>query len=219
MLTALVASLTLGIAAPQTIELTPTDDIWVYPHASDPEKDGYLRCWGVDGQAVAPDPAQNEEFSYSYLKFDLAKLPKDAKVTSARLVVWHVPEPAWGLDVSKSNPLQVRGLKPDFSEKDWEFDISKSLFPDKKKEAVFGSFFPEKITAGEAIKFEVDLLKGPGEFAKALKDASGTPDRKLGLALTSALNPSELGQRAVYKFYSKDWEKVEVRPKLILVTE
>ena len=52
-----------------------------------------------------------------------------------------------------------------------------------------------------------------------LKDASDTPDRTLGLALTSSINPSELGQRAVYKFYSKDWEKVEMRPKLTLVTE
>ncbi len=68
--------LTLGIAAPQTIELTPTDDIWVYPHASDPEKDGYLRCWGVDGQAVAPDPAQNEEF--------LLQLPQASTLPSCR---------------------------------------------------------------------------------------------------------------------------------------
>jgi len=219
MLTVLIAAMSVGLAAPQTIELTPTDDIWVYPHASDPEKDGYLRCWGVDGQAVAPDSNENDEFSYSYLKFDLAKLPKGAKVKEAKLVVWHVPDPAWSLDVAKTCPLEIRGIKPDFAEKNWEFDISKSLYPDKKKEAVFGSFFPEKMTAGQPTKFEVDLLKGPGGFAKFLKEASDAPDRNLGLALTSAINPSELGQRAVYKFYSKDWEKAEVRPKLTIVTE
>jgi len=219
MITTLVAALTLGIAAPQTIELQPTDDIWVYPHASDPEKDAYLRCWGAEGMAVAPDPNEGDEFSYSYLKFDLAKLPKGATVKEAKLTLWHVADAGWGLDVAKDNPLQVRGLKPDFSEKNWEYDISRTLYPAKENAAVFGSYAPEKVDLTKPTKFEVDLLKGPGGFAKFLKEASDTPDRQLGLAITSSINPSELGQKAVYKFYSKDWEKAELRPKLTLVVE
>lgn len=219
MLTTLVATLALGLAAPQTIELQPTDDIWVYPHASDPEKDGYLRCWGAEGQAVAANPEESEDFSYSYLKFDLSKLPKNATVKEAKLTLWHVTDPGWGLDVVKLNPLQVRGLKPDFSEKSWEYDISRSLYPAKENAAVFGSYAPEKVDITKPIKFEVDLLKGPGGFAKFLKKASDAPDRQLGLAITSSINPSELGQKAVYKFYSKDWEKADVRPKLTLVVE
>lgn len=213
-----IAFLALGLA-PQTMDLTPTDDIWVYPHATDPEKDVFLRCWGAEGMAVAPTPDEGDEFSYSYLKFDLAKLPKGAKLKEAKLVLWHVADPGWTLDVAKDNPLQVRGVKPDFAEKNWEFDISRTIFPAKEKTAVFGSFFPEKLKAGEPIKFEVDLLKGPGEFAKALEDASESPDRKLGLAITSSLDPSEIGQKSVYKFYSKDWEKSSQKPSLHLVVE
>src|SRR5215475_5485714 len=100
MVTALLATLAMGLA-PQTIELTPTDDIWVYSHADDPQKDEYLRCWGADGMAVAPTGEELEEFSYSYLKFNLNKLPKEVKLKEATLILWHIPDPGWGLDAAK----------------------------------------------------------------------------------------------------------------------
>jgi len=218
MVATLLAALTLGIA-PQTLSLNPTDDIWVYPHASDPEKDGYLRCWGAEGQAVAPDPDEGDEFSYSYLKFDLGKLPKTFTLKSAKLILWHVPDPGWDFGVSKENPVQVRGVGSTFAEKNWEYDISRTLFPDKAKEAVFGAMSSPKPEAGKPILFELDLLKGPADFAKFLKSSCEKPDRVLGLALTSTMNPSEFGQKSVYKFYSKDWEKADLRPVLKLLVE
>jgi hypothetical protein len=218
MIATLLAVLSIGVT-PQTLSLSPTDDIWVYPHASDPEKDGYLRCWGAEGQAVAPDPDEGEEFSYSYLKFDLGKLPKSFQLKSAKLVLWHVADPGWDISVSKENPVQVRGVGAAFAEKNWEYDISKTLYPEKTKEAVFGSLSSPKPEAGKPIMFEVDLMKGPGDFAKFLKVAAEKPDRMLGVALTSTINPSEFGQKSVYKFYSKDWEKADLRPALKLLAE
>ncbi|MBC8065469.1 MAG: hypothetical protein H7Y17_11595 [Chlorobia bacterium] len=208
---AVLAALTMGLSA-QTLEVLPTDDIWVYPHASDPQKDGYLRVWGVDGQAVATDPGQADEFSYSYLKFDLAKLPKSAVLKSVVLTLMHTPDPAWQAEEAKASPLEVRPLGKDFSEKGWEFGLGKTVFPGGRKEDVFGSFGPAKIDAGQPIKFEVDLLKGPN---KLLLSAGGS----FGVALTSKLDPSAIGNRAVYKFYSKDYDKAEYRPKLTISYE
>lgn len=209
MLTVL-ASLVLGVGV-QTLEFVPTDDVWVYPHASDPQKDGYLRVWGVDGQAVATDPAQAEEFSYSYLKFDLAKLPADAKVKSAILTLTHTLDPTWQASDAKAAPLEARLLKGDFAEKSWDFGLGKTVFPVSGKDAVLGSFAPTKVDAGQPIKFEIDLLKGPAKFVPT--------NAKLTIALTSSLDPSAIGNRAVYKFYSKDYDKVEYRPKLTIVIE
>lgn len=205
---AALAALTLGFAA-QTLEIAPSDDVWVYPHASDPQKDGYLRVWGAGGLAVASDPAQADEYSYSYLKFDLEKLPKDAAVKSAVLVLMHAPDPAWQAADAKRNPLEARSLGKDFSEKTWGFELGRTVFPGGKKQDVFGSFAPASIEAGKPIKFEIDLMKGPGKI-------KFSPGGSLILALTSTLDPSEIGNRAVYRFYSKDYDKTECKPRLIL---
>jgi hypothetical protein len=208
---AAIAALAIGLTAP-ALELTPTDDIWVYPHASDPQKDGYLRVWGVGGQSVATDPAQSDEYSYSYLKFDLSKLPKTAALKSVILTLVHTPDPTWQPSDVKSSPIEVRPLAKDFGEKTWEFGLGKTIFPSGRKEDVYGAFAPAKVDSGQPVKFEVDLLKGPN---KLLLPAGGS----FGVALTSTLDPSAVGNRAVYKFYSKDYDKVEYRPKLVITYE
>jgi hypothetical protein len=206
-----IAAIAIGLYAPP-IEFTPTDDIWVYPHASDPMKDGYLRVWGTNGDAVAPDPGQADEFSYSYLKFDLGKLKKDVPVKSAKLILTHTADPTWSLADAKATPLQARLLAKDFTEKAWEFGLGKTVFPTSGKEAVFGVAAPEKMDPGLPIKFEIDLLRGPAKFAPG-------SDGMVRIALTSALDPSAIGNRAVYKFYSKDYDKAEYRPKLVIFTD
>lgn len=35
---------------PKTVDLIPTEDVWVYPHAGDPSTDSYLRAWGAGGK-------------------------------------------------------------------------------------------------------------------------------------------------------------------------
>lgn len=206
-----LAAIAIGISAPQ-IEFAPTDDIWVYPHASDPMKDGYLRVWGTNGDAVASDPGQADEFSYSYLKFDLSKLKKDAPIKSAKLVLTHTPDPTWALADAKATPLEARQLSKDFTEKAWEFGFGKTVFPTSGKTGVYGVSAPEKMEPGQPIKFEIDLLRGPAKFAPG-------SDGTVRIALTSALDPSAIGNRAVYKFFSKDYDKAEYRPKLVIVTD
>ncbi len=209
MLAALVA---VVLAAPAgTIELTPTDDIWVYPHASDPQKDGYLRVWGVDGSAVASDPQMADEYSYSYLKFNVSKVPKDAKVRSVKLLLTHTPDPAWAAADSKAAPLEARLLAKDFSEKQWEFGSAKTIYPAAAKEAILGTAYAGKLEAGKPTVFEMDLTKASSKLLGKSDD--------LLIALTSALNPSAIGNRAVYKFYSKDYDKAEYRPKLVVETD
>jgi hypothetical protein len=208
MVTALIAALTVGYA-PQTLEFVPTDDIWVYPHASDPQKDGYLRVWGVDGTPVATDPAAADEFSYSYLKFDLAKIPANAKLKALSLVLTHTADPNWSAGDSKAAPLQARILEKEFGEKTWDFGIARSVFPVSGKERVIGEGTAGKIESGKPIQFEIDLLKGPAKLPSPLGSS-------LRLALTSALDPAAIGNRAVYKFYSKDYDKAEYRPKLVV---
>lgn len=209
-MTTVLAALVIGLSTPP-VEFTPTDDIWVYPHASDPMKDGYLRVWGTNGDAVAQDPGQADEFSYSYLKFDLGKLAKGATIKTAKLVLIHTPDPTWALSDAKATPLEARVLAKDFSEKAWEYSLGKSVYPTVAKSTVFGSGFPEKIEQEKPVRFEIDLMKGPAKFGAG-------PDGFVRIALTSALDPSAIGNRAVYKFFSKDYDKAEYRPKLVVET-
>ena len=211
MITAL-AAIVLGIQAP--IELYPTDDVWVYPHAGDPQTDEYLRVWGTDGISVAGDPASAESFGYSFLRFDGSKLPKGVTVTNATLVLIHTPDPAWTADDAKKAPLEARVLSENFSEKGWEYGFAKKVFPKSGQDNRFGTFAPAKIESGKPIKFEIDLSKGPAKLDRFLK--SGDP---FLIALTSTLDPSAVGNRATYKFFSKDYEKAEYRPKLIIQTK
>src|SRR5256885_1361944 len=121
MLLTMLAACVLA-TGPQTFDLTPTDDVWVYPHASDPQKDPFLRAWGSAGKAVAATPAEGSDFSYSYLKWDTAAISKaPGKVTEAKLIVTLIADPTYGEDEAKASPLEVRPLKGDFSEKTWDY--------------------------------------------------------------------------------------------------
>jgi hypothetical protein len=196
-----------ALLAPQTVELTPTDDVWVYPHAGDPQTDEFLRVWGTAGQAVSGDPAAAEEYGYSYLRFDISKLP-NKKPTSAELVLIHVPDPGWQPADSKSAPLEVRILNKDFTEKTWDYGKAKDIFPPSGKGAVVATTFADKVETGKPVVFRVDLMKDADKFK--------LNGNTVTFALTSSIDPANIGNQAVYKFYSKDTAKAELRPKLIL---
>src|SRR5688572_27918373 len=121
MLVLLAATVSLGAATldVKTIELFPTDDVWVYPHASDPTQDEFLRIWGVEGKSVAGKPDDLGTFSYSFLKWSIKDFPNDAKLVSANLVLTQVANPAYTTDDAKQAPIEVRPVPSNFKEKGW----------------------------------------------------------------------------------------------------
>ncbi|MBX7135927.1 MAG: hypothetical protein K1X67_24935 [Fimbriimonadaceae bacterium] len=210
------AMLLATLVVPQTFTKTPTDDVWVYPHASDPQKDAYLRIWGAGGKAVAGKSESIEDFSYCYLKFDLSDIPGEATLKEARLILTAVADPGWTKSDLKSTPLEARLAGSGFTEKDWVYEsFAAKLAPGEAKESIFGVAEVGEIEKGKEPVLTIDLLAGPGKFADEVKAAKG---KALALALTSRLDPSELGRAAIIKTYSKDGPE-KFRPVLRLVFE
>ena len=201
--------------APTTLTLTPSDDVWVYEHASDPAKDAYLRVWGNSGKAVSDDPADTGQFAYGYLRWDLSAIPTSAKITSAKLIVNQVADPDYTVDESKANPLEARALSGEFDEKSWTFSVAAKVFPKAGPEGLFGSGYPKQLSKdGHSVPITIDLLSGKGSFGTAVSGA-----KSISLALTSTLDPAVGGRTSVYKVFSKDAEKAENRPVLVLTYE
>src|ERR1044072_1779900 len=210
----MLAALALATAfmAPTTTELVPTDDIWVYPHASD-QKDAYLRVWSIGASDLAADADEMEQVSYAYLKFDVSKLPA-GKVTEAKLTVTSIASPTYTLEMAKLNPLVVRPLPSDFTEKTWAYDSTSKIKPEKGREAIFGKGFPETIPTEKEFTITIDLMKGPNKFADYVRKG-GT----MAISLSSSMDGAGNESRPVYKFFSKDAETAAKRPVLKIVTE
>jgi hypothetical protein len=205
-------SLAIALLATAPIRIVPTDDVWVYPHASDPAKDMYLRAWGQGGKSVADSPDGNDDFSYSYLKFDLAQVPK-GKLKSAKLVVWHISEPGFTETSSGLTPLEGRAIVGDFKETEWEVAMSRKVTPVVGPEGVFGTgAAPAGLGGTKEFQIVIDLMKGPRDFSKAISGST------VSIAITSKVDPSEGGMKSVYKFYSRNAEE-RLRPYLELELE
>jgi len=205
----------LAVAAlMQSVTLTPTDDIWVYPHASDPQRDEFLRVWGAEGKSVAGASDSVESFGYSYLQFDLTSLKIEAALTGAKLYVWHVPDPAWTKEDLKTTPIEARALSSGFAEKTWAYEAGlQKHTPGGAPQDLFGvGVLDGAIEPGKPVRLVVDLMAGKSAFAAYFQKAM--PTGKLALALTSAIDPSE-SRGMVFKLYSKDGPEA-TRPRLVL---
>lgn len=190
-----------------TVDLVPTDDVWVYPHASDPSTDPYLRCWGVDGLALPTDPADLGDFSFSLLKFDVRKV--QGKIASAELILTHNADPAYSAEQAKSGPLEARPVGSAFNEKAWTEEMGAKCMPGKE---LYGSVVPADWPAGKPFTLTIDLTKGKADFKAAIAKAiSG--DGTIAIALTSKISAEN---RGVYKVFSKDAEDKAKRPILRL---
>lgn len=211
-----LALLALLALAPSTVRLAPSDDVWVYPHASDPAKDSMLRIWGTSGHAAPVDATEAEELSMGYLKWDLSSLPGDKKLTKATLIVKNIPDPGFTPEQAKAAPLQARPVGAKFSEKDWTYEGLSALLPEREEKAVFGSASPDKWEKEKPVEIRIDLLKGPNDFRVYLRKAMDAPKHELALALTSAIDMASLGRSAIYKIYSRDERDAVVRPSLEL---
>ncbi len=210
----LTASLLLGGALLQakTLSLVPTDDAWVYPHGGDAMNDVYIRAWGADGNAVAQSPNDADAFSYTYMKFDVSGVPAGAKIKTGKLVLTHVPNAGYPKEAMTKTPLEVRAIGTDWSEKKWQFEISKKNAPKSGKEAIFGTSTAAGYQSDKEFKIEIDLSKSEG-FAALLKASAG---KELGLCLTSRMDPGENGRAYIYKMFSRNEEKASRRPVLEL---
>lgn len=200
----------LALSTLAEVALTPTDDIWAYPHASDPKSDVYLRVWGVSGEAVAKDAAEAESFAYSLLRFDTSSLPKTKKLTTAILRLTHVGKPSFTVESAAKAPLEVRPVRGDFAEKTWKYDDLFALKLESTDKAIFGKVSPSRFPDEDVFVIEIDLMKGENQFEPYLLNADGS----LKLALTSKLSVDQ--DRQTYKFFSKDAETASRRPQLIL---
>jgi len=200
----------LALAA-STLQLQPTDDVWVYPHAGDPSKDAYLRVWGSGGRAVAQDAVDTTDFGYSYLCF---KVPADLRsLKGAKLLLTHIAGPGYDKDFSKAFPLQVHPLKGSFEEKSWSYDQVSKIQPTDK---VFGTGWAENLSADKPFQIVIDLSKPEFyEYVAAAAKSGG----ELSLALCAKVDVAEVGMKSMYKIFSKDAETDANKPKLVLETE
>jgi len=208
----MVAWLIAALAA-ETISIEPSDDIWVYPHASDQVNDPYLRVWGADGKSLAGDAMEANSFSYSYLRFAIPKSAQGKRIISAKLVMSHVAQPAWDERFGTTYPLEVRAVGAFPSEGKWRYDSDLPNFMPKAGDE--GLFVKQGIKTGsgkDGTKIEIEFGKGALRLNELAK--SGNID----FALASTLNPAEIGDRIVYKFYSRSAEAAN-RPKLVLTIE
>ncbi len=204
-----------------TITLTPSDDVWVYPHASDPGRDETVRIWGAGGRSVAADPIDAEDFAYGYLRFKLPAHIKSARIVGATLELTNVINDELDPDEVAASPLEVRPLIGTFDEKSWTYTNIAKTHPNGK--VVWGKGGP-KLVKGEPVKISIDLMVrgkdqvGPTDFHKVLSasfPATADAEGQLALALTTTVDAAAVGMKRIYKIYTKEAEESR-RPRLVL---
>ncbi|MFI5387987.1 MAG: hypothetical protein ACHQ50_17915, partial [Fimbriimonadales bacterium] len=184
-------------------------------NSSDPH-DPYLRAWGSGGTDTAAGSGDMEQYSYSYLRFDVSKVPA-GKLSSAKLMLTHISGPSFTLEAAKQNPLIVRPISADFTEKTWDFGQVDRIAPEPGPKAIFGKGAPESLPAADKeFVISIDLMKGPKDFSSYLDKSIKSPTRALGLSLTTTLEVNGPDGRTFYKVYSKDCETALKRPVLRL---
>lgn len=202
----------------KVVELNPTDDVWCYPHASDPATDDVLRVWGIEGKAVWNTGDEPDSFCIVLMRFNVKDFA-GTKVKSATLTVTHADGAEFQLEWVKKAPLEVRPSNFELVEKNWAYSKVSEARPNPDPKAIFGTGAPESIPSGKPFPIAADLMKGPNKFAEYFEAATKSTTGSLNFSLTTLLDPSDLGRSAVYKFFSKDHENKAYRPVLKLELE
>lgn len=197
-------------ASARTVEIEPSDDVWVYPFAFDQVEDPFLRVWGTAGRSLPKADDEEGSWSYSLLSFNTKDL--QGKVKSAKLVLTHNGNAGFSAAQSEAAPLEARTAPSGFSEKTWQYEDWTKFRPGE----LLGQSPAKPLGDGKPFVITIDLMKAPAKLAEILAKNPGKP---LAIALTGKLDPTELGQAGVYKLYSKFATPVERRPKLVLELE
>ena len=193
-------------------------DVWVYPHSSDPGGDSFLRVWGLGGKSVAASAGDAEDFSYSYLRFSFDKVPTDKKLVGAYMFLKPAGTPEIDAN-AKSWPLEVRPLKGKFTEKDWAYTQISDVSPSESE--VYGTGVVSAADgpgAEKAFEIKIDLMGKDSKFSTALSKML-SEKQPMFVALTSKYDVSEMGMKGVYKVFSKDNKDELIRPRLVLKFE
>ncbi|MDK3157654.1 hypothetical protein QPK87_13860 [Kamptonema cortianum] len=194
----------------KSVELTPIDDVWVYPHSSDQVGDHYLRCWGSGGQSVADVSRGAASVSWSCLKFDLSGI--EGSIKSAKLVLW-LPHPrGFTPDQAKEAPIEVRLVSSKFEEETFTFDDAKDVMPGRDVASILGMLSPDLPDDEKSLSISIPLNKD-GAMKRLNELAKG--DKVFAVALTSKIDPETAGEGGIYKFFSRNGP-APTRPKLIL---
>lgn len=198
-----------------TTTFEATDDVWVYEHAQDQTSDEFVRVWGSGGVAVEAPGSGGA--SWSMLKFDLSKLSTN-EIKSAKLVLTSFGDVAFLKSDSVKGPIQVRPCPATFEEENFSFAKAADFMPNRDDKSIFGTAVVDPRVDQKDFVVEVDLLAGKGDFKKAVSTALQSPNKLLGLALTSTLDPQEAGDGGIYKFYSRNTKDAQKHPKLVIET-
>ena len=199
------------------VTVTASEDVWVYPNASDPGADETFKVWGVGGRAVAEKPAEAESFGYGYIKFEVPAVPDGKKLVGA----WMVLKPTGSMKVDKNAlayPLEVRPLIGKFVEKSWTYDMASMVYPSAD---IYGAGVvapPDGSTDATNLEIRVNLLGDKSPFAANMAKASDAKEA-MYFALTSKYDAGENGREGIYRIYTKDRKDGDVKPKIVLKFE
>lgn len=188
------------------IDIQPTDDVWVYQHAENQAVDEFLRAWG-DGESSTPAKAEDyTAISWSALSFDLSKMPKK-KLKKAVLVLWAFGQAGYDAAISKKFPLEVRPCPSAFKEDGFQFIDADKVLPKSGADQILGQVSPKPSSDATDFAVEIDLLKGKANFNDYFAKCRDSETHRMGLALSTAMDPSFAGDSTIYKFYSRNADK------------
>jgi len=181
---------------------TPSDDVWVYGNAGDPAGDPIFRIWGMGNSSINPTYPPGD-YSYAYLKWNLAAVPQLAagqyyRITEATLTVTSQRASNYTLATAQQNPLEARPLATNFSEATWNYDDANPN-PD---DSTFGMGDTANYSASVVYRIPINLLAATGAFQTQF-NAQFAANGQVGIALTSSIPAIQMGG-AFYRIYSKD---------------
>lgn len=184
------------------VKAEATDDVWLYPFATNQDSDSFLRVWGT-GADLATFTEDGED-SVSLVRFPAQEIPA-GDIVSARVVLTHVnPEGGQRANVRKY-PIEIRSVKSGFSEKSWAHALGATHWPGP---GVLGSaqFGETREDGSFEMVFEIAQVD---KLRELLSDPLGP-----AFAFTSTAPASEVGRTGVYKFFSRNAPDAAVRPRL-----